>query len=87
MNMYGGVEVKHNTFLTLALDGGEWAASHYSHVINMYGGVEVKHHTFLTLALDGGEQSASHYSCFTSVKRAKIKLLLLSGIIPHLSSL
>jgi hypothetical protein len=28
MNMYGGVEVRLHAFLTLALVGGEWSASH-----------------------------------------------------------
>jgi len=29
--MYGGVDIQLHTFLTLALDGGEWSASHPSH--------------------------------------------------------
>jgi hypothetical protein len=31
MTMYGGMEVLIHTFLTLALDGGEWSASNTSH--------------------------------------------------------
>jgi hypothetical protein len=28
MNIYEGMEVQINTFLTVELDGGEWSASH-----------------------------------------------------------
>jgi hypothetical protein len=31
MKTYRGVEIQLHTFLTLALDGGEWSASHPSH--------------------------------------------------------
>jgi hypothetical protein len=31
MKAYGGVGVKHQAFLTLALDGGEWSSSHPRH--------------------------------------------------------
>jgi hypothetical protein len=27
MKMYWGVEIQHHTFLTIALEGGEWSAS------------------------------------------------------------
>jgi len=31
METHGGVEIKHNALLTLALDGGEQSASHFGH--------------------------------------------------------
>jgi len=31
MYMYGGVELQFHAFLTSALDGGEWSASHLGH--------------------------------------------------------
>jgi hypothetical protein len=31
IKMYGGVEIKLHAF-PLALDGGEWSASHFSHI-------------------------------------------------------
>jgi hypothetical protein len=33
MKTYRGVEVQIHIFLTLALDGGEWSASHFGHFI------------------------------------------------------
>jgi hypothetical protein len=32
MKMYGGVDINLHIFITLALDGGKWSASHASHL-------------------------------------------------------
>jgi len=69
----GGAEVERHSFLTWALDGGEWATSSSGRFIpqvnnpvprQQIGGAEVQRHSFLTWAPNGGEWATSRPSRF-----------------------